>query len=206
MSEDLQKELDLYKKLMSEIKLRTGAIDRILERIKPPALAPNDGFVGVESCILQIRFICELIALGAATMHHPFGLTKDIRKSWNAEKTFRVLSGLNEKCFPRAAKVAQVNGQARIEIDPTVMTMKEMQAMYSACGDMLHRGALNHVLDDPGRTYNASLVVRWTSQLKQLLNQHVIVMDDDRLMLIATMMAAETGDVHVALTQWDAPS
>jgi len=203
MVDDFQKELNLYSQFMVEIKQRTAAIDRILKRIKPPAAPPEDGFVDVESCILQIRFICELIALGAATMHHQQGLTNDIRKSWNAEKTFRVLNGLNDKCFPRAAIFTHGSGRMHIDIKPEVMTMKEMQTIYSKCGDMLHRGALKRIFDEPKKTYNASLVVRWTSQIKKLLNQHVILMEDDHLMLQATMMTARTGEVSVSLARWD---
>lgn len=148
--QDPTQHIGLYSAFMEEIKLRTAAIDRYMARFKTDAGAV-DGFTDAESCILQVRYICELIALSSAAVHNLIGITSRIRDSYQPGMIFKLLEGSNKNSFPRA--VTYGAGPASYEFNKGEMDLAELKKVYNDCGELLHRGALKHALASNQREY-----------------------------------------------------
>ena len=205
MKAQLETELNLYVQFMTEIKERTAAIERMVERIKPGQPSLPAGYVEVESCILQVRYCCELIALAALVAHKQLGLNAKLLKSWNADDTFARPAHLNPNCFPRAAVITWPPGGLHVELKRDQMDMAELQAVYGECGELLHRGVLKHALAGNRRHYKADEIVRWTSRIRGLLSCHVVMLLEPGSVFLVQMQN-EHGEVEVSFAQASGPS
>lgn len=191
-------ELHLYSGFMEEIKLRTAAIDRYVDRFNKDAEGV-DAFTDAESCVLQVRYICELIALSTLAVHHVVGIDGKLLDSWNAEQTFKLLRHQNADCFPRTVRLAAPN---HFEFVDNAMGVKELSSIYSRCGALLHRGVLSKVLGGDRREYDPKLILEWVNHIKALLSMHVVIVPDAGLVFLVTMRN-EVGDVEVKMAQSD---
>jgi len=200
--QDPMQHIGLYSAFMEEIKLRTGAIDRYMARFKTDAGAV-DGFTDAESCILQVRYICELIALSSAAVHNLIGITSRIRDSYQPGMIFKLLEGSNKNSFPRA--VTYGAGPASYEFNKGEMDLAELKKVYNDCGELLHRGALKHALASNQREYAPEEILGWVNRIKALLNLHVVLMLDAGIVILVTL-SNENGEVQVALAQSDGPA
>lgn len=196
MDDPIQQSLGLYTQFMREIKERTAAIVRMIDRVKPGRPAIPAGYVEAESCILQVRYCCELIALASLAAHHQLGVSAKLLKSWNADETFARLAHVNPHCFPRATKTTRPPNGLHIELRRDQMTMDELQTTYAACGELLHRGVLKHALAGGGRNYQLDDVVRWTSRIRGLLREHVVMLLEPGNVFLVRMHN-EQGEVEV---------
>ncbi len=199
-------ELGLYTQFMTEIKDRSVAINRLLDEIRPNKPTIVAGYAQVESAILQVRYICELIALAALAAHSQLGLSGKLLKSWNADETFARLAHLNPNCFPRAVKITRPAGGLHIEMLKGRLDMPELQRIYSNCGTLLHRGVMKHALDTGGgRQYSVDEVVGWMARISSLLRHHIVMLLEPGNVLIVTMNALGA-EVDMAIAQADGPS
>jgi len=187
-------EMEIYRAFMLEIKIRTDAIDRYLARIEELEGA-SDTFIDAESCILQLRYICELIALSSLTAHHVEGVSSRLMKSWNAEKIFSLLKTTNPNCFPRAVTQPEGKGNS-LKLRKDVMNAEELTRLYSKCGESLHRGPLKHMKQGKRRAYSPEDIVEWVNRIKGLLNMHVVMLLD-RGVFWLVRMRNEEGSVDV---------
>lgn len=87
----------LYCGLLLEIKHRVSWIESALN--KRVAL---DEVASYEFCSLQIRILCELIAIGCLVAHGniPGTQTKKLQKMWNADDIMRELKQLRTDFYP----------------------------------------------------------------------------------------------------------
>ncbi len=192
--------IDLYAALMEEIKLRLDVIRPIVTTLGRDAGQPTD-FVQAELCILQIRLICELVALAALAAHHSLGLTNDLLKHWNAERIFRDLEKVNEHCFPRSATVQRDGKNVQLVISQKSMPRGYLMKIYSQCGEMLHRGIFKHILSGKERIYDLQTVHQWAQQIGELLSVHVIMMLETEKVFVVSLAGGANGSVEVALAE-----
>jgi hypothetical protein len=113
--------MDAYSILMLEAKRRLFAIDMALEG---KTGLPNG--VICEFCFLELRVLCELIALGCLTAHGDL-MTGKRRGTWQADKIVRDLEELHPDFYPIAATEG-------------VFTKEELVKLWRKCGEVLHRG------------------------------------------------------------------
>lgn len=204
--EKARSELGLYVQFMTEIKDRSVAIQRLLDEVRPEKPPLVAGYAQVESAILQVRYICELVALAALAAHSQLGLSGKLLKSWNADDTFARLAHLNPNCFPRAAKITRPNGTLHIDLPPGHLDMPELQRIYSSCGTLLHRGVMKHALETGGgRQYSVDEVVGWMSRISNLLRHHIVMLLEPGNVLIVTMNALGA-EVDVVIAEAGGPS
>ncbi len=149
-SQDPTQHIGNYSAFMEEIKLRTPAIDRYMARFNIEA-GVVEGFTDAEICILQVRYVCELIALSSAAVHNLIGITSRIRDSYQPGMIFKLLEGSNRNSFPHA--VTYGAGLASYEYKKGGMDLAELKKVYNDCGEFLHRGRSNMCL----RATNASM-------------------------------------------------
>ncbi len=97
-SKSQQQALNLYAELMDEAKNRLSWIEH--------AVNGHTGFPAVlvrEFCYLQLRMLCELIALGCLVAHGDIEQSTKLQKEWAANKILAQLAALHPSFYPQAA-------------------------------------------------------------------------------------------------------
>lgn len=199
----MEQNLHMYRSFMEEIKVRMEAIDRFLKRISDEK-GGGDTFTDAEAAILQVRYICELIALSTVAAHGLMGVTGRILKSWNAEETFKLLEGMNANSFPRAVRPSTAM-KNNFELQKGEMDLAELKKIYSACGENLHRGAMKHFFKEARRAYDPEALVGWVNRIKALLNMHVVMILERGIVIYVTLRDENDG-VAIAFAQSDGPA
>ena len=155
--------LDVYSVLMHEAKARLIGMDTALEGKTglPNALI-------CEFCFLQLRMLCELIALGCLTAHGDVQIGQDLKKAWQADKIIRDFEKLHPPFYPKTAP-QQNEG----------FTKEELVKLYRRCGDLLHRGSLQSLWSRDGHGDAGIEEIRdWKQKIEAQLGHHTIVMAD----------------------------
>lgn len=140
----------LYANLMTEIKIRITAINTgTLNQLPvPPPIVK-------EFCFLQVRMICELIALGCLVAHGDISATKSskLQKAWEADKIIEALEALHPDFFPvpvvQGIGAPLSSGAKHHTIEPRVphpLPKAEFLKLYHKCGETLHRGSIKKLL------------------------------------------------------------
>ena len=167
--------MDAYSILMHEAKRRLIAVDI--------ALAGRTGLserMICDFCFLQLRMLCELIALGCLTAHGDL-MTGRLRGTWQADKIIHDLEELHPDFYPIAA--------AKV-----VFTKEELIKLYWKCGDVLHRGAFE-TLWSPRRYADAIEEIRtWKEKIEALLSNHAIFMADGNTTALFSLSELEGQD------------
>ena len=135
--------MDLYSALMEEIKIRLGAIEH--------AVKGQTHLVGPlvrEFSYLQLRMICEVIALGSLVAHGDIDATKanKFRKEYAADKILDQLEALHPNFYPQPAIQAAHDTHHLVPLTSGFITKPELLALYHQCGDTLHRGNFKKLL------------------------------------------------------------
>ncbi len=189
---------------MAEIRTRINAITDIQRHLATKERALSD-FVHAETCFLQVRFICELIALSAAAAHQTAGLTKDILKSWHADRSLGYLRAINPHCFPKPVKSSIKDGIHHFEVLEGGLDQTGLRKIYNACGNVLHRGSLKHALNEKGRVYDLSELNEWVRAIGTLLAEHTVLILSEKTVLIIKLHGPN-GQVQVIVGVADGPS
>lgn len=194
---EIEKVGAIYAGFMHEISLRLAGVEAALIRIAEGS-ENESTFLDAEFCFLQLRMICEDIALAALVAHNelPEANSKALLKSWNADVIFDRLAGVNEHCYPVPQKVVALeSGEKQLQpIEAPYLTRTNLKKVYHACGENLHRGILLHVLEGKRRAYDIQLLREWVESILQLLEQHVVLLPDLNAGLIVRM-SDEHGEV-----------
>jgi hypothetical protein len=130
--------LDLYSELMEEAKFRLLAMDKALEG---DTGLPEAAII--EFCFLQLRMLCELIALGCLMAHGDLKTGK-LKNAYEADKIIRRLHDLHSKFYPFAATLDLDQYQVRPKLGG--LTKEELAKLYWRCGNVLHRGSFKALL------------------------------------------------------------
>lgn len=93
----------LYAAYMEEIKQRSEAITAAIMAVRSGRLSPS-AYMQAEFAYLQLRYICELVALSSLAAHHTMGLGSRLLKVWNAGEAFALLEQINPHCFPSSVR------------------------------------------------------------------------------------------------------
>ncbi|WOH48260.1 hypothetical protein [Bradyrhizobium sp. sBnM-33] len=185
----------LYCDLMEEIKKRGDVVRTIVQGRIP---VPKN--VALELAYLQLRMICELIALACLTAHGdvPQTTSKRLTKAYNADQIMKALGNLHPDFYPvpgrqvrnQAGKVVEV-----VPVDQPHLTKRELQRLYGECGDFLHRGNIEQLMKGR-RLPDFSEIDTWFKKITVLLNHHQIQLFDRHRQLWVMMHAESDGKVH----------
>jgi hypothetical protein len=171
-----QKEMmDRYSSLMGEIRTR---IDRTII----PCLARKTGLdrpIEWEICYVQLRKICELIALSCLIAHGDIGKVHErfLSKAWNPNDIMKELQKLHPKFFPIPADQQKRNGLTHFTRGkPGYLTKDDLLKIYGAAGDALHSGNLRSIAKQRRVVkLNFDEIDAWTKQIILLLRVHFIL-------------------------------
>lgn len=180
---------------MDEIKRRRSVIDNVLRgHLAVPKI------VGVEICYLQLRFICELVALACLTAHGdvPGAKAKRLIKAYHPDAILKSLEALHASFYPvpgrqvhdASGKVVEV-----VNVDEPYLTKRDLLDLYGECGNFLHRGSLENVIKGK-RIPALNSLVPWVEKIRVLLNHHQIQLADPDWQLWVVMQAETDGKVH----------
>jgi len=163
-----------YTSLMEEIKIRISTINT-LATCKTGIL----DYIAQESCYLQLRFMCESVALCRLVAHGDIKETKTtkFRDEYHAGKILRQLDRLHKEYFPFHTTVTFKNGVASVFIhkEEEFLKKSELISLYERIGERLHRGALKRVLSrEPPLKVDFPEVVAIAQKFENLLSTHVI--------------------------------
>jgi hypothetical protein len=190
-----QRLLTLYCDLMEEIKRRTDVVFAVIQgRIGVPHI------VGVELVYLQLRMICELIALACLTAHGdvPEAKSKRLTKEYNADQIIKALERLHPAFYPMPGRQVRDQAGKVVEIaavDEPHLTKRDLRRLYGECGDFLHRGNIEQFMK--GRSLpEFSHLEAWVKKITSLLNHHQIQLIDMKRQLWVIIQASSDGRVH----------
>jgi hypothetical protein len=164
--------MDVYAKLMYKAKARLLAMDMALGGTGLP------NAIICEFCFLQLRMLCEVIALECLTAHGDLQIGKDLRKAWQADKIIHDLEELHSEFYPRAATR---RSETEIELSEKIFTKEELVKLYWRCGNVLHRGTLQTLWSRDGHGDAGIEEIRtWKQKIEAPLSDHAIFMADGK--------------------------
>ena len=196
----------LYHQFMQEISDRLHQVKSLTVTVSQDTKAPT-AMYQAELAYLQVRFICELIALASLSAHYSLGIQKDLIKLWRADEIFERLEDINPHSFPYPVKSSRKpDGGLHFDAAPDrAMTRLELKSIYGQCGNSLHRGVLKHALASNRRVYDLNQVARWAGRISTLLAEHAILFAKEGKAVFVSMNPEGTGRVLVAHAEASGP-
>jgi hypothetical protein len=196
---DFEPTAKLYCSFMDEIKQRVQVLGDILA-IKYPL--PRG--VAAELCHLQLRFICELIALGCLVAHGDIqDVRKELEKQYHPREILKRLEGLHPSFYPVPGNQKTDPGTGAVLgleiIKDGFLTKPELLSLYGMCGDVLHLGSLKSVLAESKTSWEPEKIAGWRDKIVRLLNHHQIQLFDSPDQLWVIMAGAGDNKVHFSL-------
>ncbi len=178
--------LDRYRALMEEIKWRSQIIGSA-HTLPLPRL----GAVA-ELSYLQLRMVCEVIALGCLLVHGdvPGSRTVRLRTTSKADFIIKALEKLHSEFYPVPCEIRyDLNNQPWAIInDPIdnkpILDKPSLLSLYYECGSFLHRGDLDFVLPATIRTVKLNTIQNWLAKITNLLQNHEIQLANGGKLLI----------------------
>jgi hypothetical protein len=194
---DLDKIGQIYCRLMEEIVVRDEILNTALAGRMPIVEAmtnmPEMREIAIaETCYLQLRMICELIALGCLAAHGDIeaARTKRITKAPQADWIMKALLQLHTRFYPKPSKqVLNKDGRPMevVNIEGEFLGRENLLDLYNECGGFLHRGSLKHVLAEKRPKPDFARIKKWADGTWALLNHHQIQLIDPELQIIGLM-------------------
>jgi hypothetical protein len=167
---------DPYGRLMNEIRARLDSIDVIRKRLIP--YVPP--YISIESEYLQLRIVCELIAVGCLLAHGDISAThaKQLRKSKYPSEIIPALEKLHPDFYPVPF---DVNGERETVVSDGFLTKEKLLELYGECSGAVHRGSLHSLAKGPQQKIER--VGYWVNLIKRLLVHHRITLVDSTVAL-----------------------
>jgi hypothetical protein len=209
MAHRTDKRNTLYANLMDEVKVR---IDCISTTCNGRGAYPT--VITREFCWLQLRMLCELIALACLVAHGDIASLKahKVGKSYSADDIIDRLEKLRPHFYPVAGKQNQSSDPAvryNFEaINPSPFPKEELIALYGKTHRFVHRGTLKQMLSmDMPIDINVNLpeIIQWAQKINNLLTYHVIAINEDELLLCMLRNADDNFKVQVATLEAGTP-
>lgn len=182
--------MNLYANLVAEMRLRIDIIQK--------ATAGSTGLIAPlvkEFCYLQLRMLCELIALGCLVAHGDIKATTKLKGEWSAKEIIRRLGQLQPDFFPspqiikpstNPAYINEIHGPKGRNID--YLTKEELINLNGKCGTIVHRGSLKKLLSE-----SVSIQLHFPdidahlTKIRNLLRTHAIFLSDQKTMIFCDM-------------------
>lgn len=163
-----------YCALMEEIKDRTNAIQLVLG-----GKLPVHWRIGFELSYLQLRMVCELIALASVMAHGDLGviLNAKIKNEDRPGALLKMLEQIHPDCYPRPFKQILNSAGEVVRIDDIhsgFLTREELPQLYGLCGNELHKGKLHKIGRFPKPEKSQREILHWYGKVLWLLGNHKI--------------------------------
>lgn len=203
------KQITLYRDLMEEIKIRFDCLNHA-----------SNGRTGLPTPIVrefmyqQLRFLCEVIALGCLVAHGDLAVVQSHKmgKTYSADEILKKMSELRPHFYPYAIKHTIINSGApgtpkhfSIEERPNPLPKEELMAIYVRSHKHLHRGNLKRLLAAKGTpldlTLNAPEIIAQAQKMSDLLSHHAIAINECEVIMCMLKNADSGGLAQVAIAE-----
>lgn len=193
----MKPDINAYTAVMEEIKRRTTVIFALLKYEIKMIYEPTQ----IESIVLQIRMITELVALASLAANKPIfeENKKKFDKHWHPNKILKDVEDLNPDFYPQPLKEIPSKKEGvkneLVNLDEGFITRSELVEVHGRCGNLLH--ARNPFGKSADYKYYSKAAPRWMNRIMKLLNTHKVrLLDDDRFYLVH-MKEARDDRVHM---------
>lgn len=193
--------MDLYGAIMGEVKFRIEAVNHTLLG-GTGLLSPFAN----EFCFLQLRMLCELIALSCLVAHGDIKETKSLKfkKAWQADDIIKMLENLHPDFYPiPIADAGKKDGVRAFDQrrDP-YLTKEDILTLYAKCGQVLHRGTLKKLISKtPPVQVHFPDILAWLQKISALLSAHRILLFSGGEMILCQLSSSRTQNVNVAFAE-----
>ena len=196
----------IYCQLMEEVKARTETVYELANDLKQTETEKefrHNIFV-FEGLYLQLRKICELLALSALLIHNCDDLESPIGKmdEYAADKLINIVSKINLDGFPKPVSVGQTdeeNETIYLRDDDYIFDGSDLKTLYRQCGDLMHIGTLSEILRVKQREVNQDFIIEWSLKIIKGLGTHAIGFPDGKRYLFVVMATPDDSKVTCRL-------
>jgi hypothetical protein len=191
MSHPITPEQQIYVDLMDEARLRIHAMR--------DAIVAKDHWVPrllQEFVYLQLRMLCEIIAIGCLVAHGDVK-SRGTLKSWKVPEIIKKLEELNADFYPRGVRFRKVlNGTHFDEYNAPQLSKADLVRLWERSGSFLHRGSAKNLIAEKGKVLNVNLnsVIREGQKILNLLEQHVISSANKKVHLLVALASEDAND------------
>jgi hypothetical protein len=182
----------IYANFMHEIAERLDVLNRAINNNLPMQVMLLHEF-----CYLQLRMICEDIALSCLIAHGDISdITIDnFLNNYQADDIIKKLEDIHPEFFPKPRLFTvtapnQMFPSGNVDIadktSPVSLTKSELISLYGRCGEFLHRARVRSIEQRPPYTFaNFQPVVEWNNKIVSLLDTHMIYSkNNDKYLLV----------------------
>lgn len=161
-----------YIRMMEDIKRRIEVVFSFQHGHSHALYAPTT----IESTVLQIRMITELIALASLSANKELfdqGSSK-FRNHWNPNDIIKDLRKINPNFYPKPIRetLGEDGIVDHVKVDDGYMTEDELVETHGLCGNLLH--AKNPFGKQINYKIYQERIPEWTGRIIKLLNFHEI--------------------------------
>ena len=184
-----------YLTIMEEIVFRTNVIDGLVSK----EINMKYKATQIETMVLQVRMIIELITLGSLAANKPVfeeNLQK-FKKLYRPKDILRDIERLNPKFYPEPIVHIQATDDSQkgkfVHLKSGFMNPDELIEVHGRCGDMLHaKNPYGKGIDYSDYNHYEGIVINWVKRIKTLLNTHLIKPLDQNRIYKVWMLDKET--------------
>jgi hypothetical protein len=185
---------NFYVGILNEISVRIEILNMAINGrmdLSPPFIR--------EISYLQLRMMCELVAIGCLVAHGDISDTKssNLQKEFNAEKIISRLDSLHSNFYPHPVRLSKNANSTHMErIESGFLTKLDLINLYRKCGDKLHRGRLKSfkVSSDKMIQADFSDILEWGKKFIVLLEQHHIASLNNLSHFICILKSQDTNN------------
>jgi hypothetical protein len=176
----------LYMRLMTEAKARIRCVEMIIDG-RTSYFSPG---VARESCFLQLRMLCELIAVACVAAHENKA-TAQLLRYYEPHKIFAELAKLNASFYPQPVAIEILNGQVfrTTPHDNGALTKSELISLRNQVGDNLHKKPIKTLLKAQAHRTDFADIISWLDKIKSLLMSHRIDRGDGKNYFVCELSA-----------------
>lgn len=193
----------LYANLMEEAKVRLEIIAQIAS-----GRGQFHSVIKREFCYLQLRMLCELVALSCLVAHGDSGSLQShkVGKAYSADEILDRLTKLKPHFYPEPVTQVELEpNRFNLEvIKPSPFPKDELIALYGKTHRYLHRGTLKKMLtsDKPLDPHvDLPEIIGLGQKFIDLLERHVISIDSGQVMICVLKNPDDNDKVQVATAE-----
>jgi hypothetical protein len=199
--------IESYKALMREAILRAEFINSIIQNKSgiEPRLAYEVGF-------LQLRMLCEIIAIGCLTAHGdlPATRTQKLMETWRPHQILAALDKVRPHFYPIPFRSQTKDANGTLIYDHRTeggLTKQELIHLHGVTGGILHKGgAANALLFFQNTHVDFREIGRWNQKILDLLSIHAIAVLADETLYMCHLRSPPNGDVEMFLASTKKPA
>ena len=193
----MEPDIKAYRAVMEEIKLRRDVVSALHDkRISVMYRATH-----VESMVLQVRMITELVALASLAANKSIfeEHKKKFENHWHPKAILKDVESLNPNFYPLPiVEVPSRNTRVKMELlsmKAGFMKRDELIQVHRECGKRLH--AQNPFGKDVDYDYYEKMIPKWMERIGKLLSCHQIKLLNGNRFYLVHMKEEKDDQVHM---------